>query len=420
MSRFDIIIVGAGISGLVCAQKLVSAGKKVLVLEAKSKPGGRILTHSTSPYTIELGAEFIHGAPRSIIERLRDSNIPFYDVHEEHLYVGKKSRPIDFWERLNAISKKATRFKKDKSVVQFMDDLKLSGDIKEIFKGFVEGFHAADPTKMSAKALDASNPEMDRDLEGCETFRITQGYQALVSSIYNDIQSKCEIHFNAVVDKISWQKNSVTISSSIGEYSAACAVITLPIGVLKNPGSIQWSPYPENLIKSLEAFEMGHVVRMAFQFQSRFWESLSERRFSFMHTDAKTYFPTWWTSLPVRSPILIGWQGGPKAKELSKLSEDQRADFALNSLSKITRKSLRFLHSQLVARYHHDWSNDPYCQGAYSYVSVDGMKRSETLKHPIEDTLFFAGEACGPHSSQGTVHGAIFSGEYSARRILKV
>lgn len=62
----DIVIVGAGMAGLLAARALAEAGRNVTVLEAGSRIGGRILTFREGQAVMELGAEFVHGTPPEI------------------------------------------------------------------------------------------------------------------------------------------------------------------------------------------------------------------------------------------------------------------------------------------------------------------------------------------------------------------
>jgi monoamine oxidase len=72
----------------------------------------------------------------------------------------------------------------------------------------------------------------------------------------------------------------------------------------------------------------------------------------------------------------------------------------------------------LEAAYFHDWQNDPFSRGAYSYGKVGADGAQQELSHPVEDTLFFAGEATDTTGHNGTVHGAIASGRRAAREIV--
>jgi monoamine oxidase len=72
----------------------------------------------------------------------------------------------------------------------------------------------------------------------------------------------------------------------------------------------------------------------------------------------------------------------------------------------------------LEAEYFHNWQSDPFSRGAYSYGKVGADGAQEALASPVENTLFFAGEATDIWGHNGTVHGAIASGVRAAREIL--
>jgi monoamine oxidase len=77
------------------------------------------------------------------------------------------------------------------------------------------------------------------------------------------------------------------------------------------------------------------------------------------------------------------------------------------------------LAAELQSWHAHNWSADPFSRGAYSYVKAGGMEAQERFGDPVEDTLYFAGEAVHAEGHWGTVHGAIASGDRAARLILK-
>jgi monoamine oxidase len=62
----------------------------------------------------------------------------------------------------------------------------------------------------------------------------------------------------------------------------------------------------------------------------------------------------------------------------------------------------------------HDWSRDPFARGAYSYLAVNGGDARARLAAPVDDTLFFAGEATASDGQGGTVNGALETGERAA------
>jgi monoamine oxidase len=72
------------------------------------------------------------------------------------------------------------------------------------------------------------------------------------------------------------------------------------------------------------------------------------------------------------------------------------------------------------SKYVHNWSKDPFARGAYSYAAVGGLEARRRLAEPIENTLYFAGEATNTQGYSGTVHGALASGRRAARHLLEM
>jgi monoamine oxidase len=98
------------------------------------------------------------------------------------------------------------------------------------------------------------------------------------------------------------------------------------------------------------------------------------------------------------------------------LSRTTILDRALESLKSLFGLPVAKLRGLLVDSHSHEWSADPYCRGAYSYVAVGGAHAPRELARPIAGTLYFAGEATEPDEN-GTVPGAIASGRRAARLI---
>ena len=137
-----------------------------------------------------------------------------------------------------------------------------------------------------------------------------------------------------------------------------------------------------------------------------------------MHAAAET-LPTWWTQFPLQAPVITGWAGGTRADKLSLESEDSLLDHALESLSHIFVTPKGFLEKSLEEFYTHNWHEDSFTAGAYSYIPVGGVEAQSELARPLDDTLFFAGEATNDQGHHATVHGAIATGFRAAREMLQ-
>jgi monoamine oxidase len=157
-------------------------------------------------------------------------------------------------------------------------------------------------------------------------------------------------------------------------------------------------------------------------FRDRFWVERRPGRLrgsrrldclTFLHTSDPDV-PVWWTAMPVRAPLLVGWAGGPAADRLSGEGHDAVLGLALRALARQLGISRRSLESGLVGWWTHDWRRDPFARGAYSYALVGGADAAAALARPVQRTLYFAGEAADPEGRTGTVHGAIASGRRAA------
>jgi monoamine oxidase len=149
-----------------------------------------------------------------------------------------------------------------------------------------------------------------------------------------------------------------------------------------------------------------------------FWADLHDERYRdaafFFANDAA--FPTFWTTLPVRSSVLVAWCAGSNATRLADKSDREIVTSVFDSLRAIFGRRDYAALLEHVAW--HDWQCDPLSCGAYSYVLSGGAGARRSLAEPIDDTLYFAGEACDTDGESATVGGALQSGLRAAQRLL--
>jgi monoamine oxidase len=417
---FDVLILGAGVAGLTAAQELSAAGLRVLLLEARDRVGGRIFTHHTAKYPVELGAEFAHGCPPQIFSLVEEEGLRLAEL-EWKIARRKDNRWTDGSETLESAERLMADMRAgqdDESFQELIDHTEASPEVKEQALGFVEGFHAADPRRVSVHSLIKSNAA-DEQIEGDRQFRFAEGYESLVKAISRRIHwDRCHLRLGTPVAEIHWDTKRVLCKTSAGdEAQAAQAIITVPLGVLK-AGGLRFTPALPQKEKALQKLEMGPVVRACLCFRGKFWESEPRLRdVSFMVTD-DPHFPAWWTSHPLPFPILTGWAAGKYALALGNLSSEQIIHRAIESLAQTFGMDIARLQGELESGFMHNWQADPFSRGAYSYALVGGSNAGAELGAAVDKTLFFAGEATDSSGHNGTVHGAIASGKRAAREVL--
>jgi monoamine oxidase len=429
----DVVVVGAGVAGLAAADALRHAGVRVLVLEARDRTGGRILTVRDPylPLPIELGAEFVHGSAPEVRDIVKESALSVMDIAGDRWQSvhGRLSAINDFWDRLDRVLGRADPHREpDRSLGEFLAEgpggHRFARD-RTLAREFVEGFHAAEVDRVSERSIaEGGNPGGDSEEQ--RIGRIIQGYDSVVSALEQHV--KRTIRLRWVVKRIERKKRSLLVVAADGKrrVRARAGIVTLPISLLKadvrRKGAIEFDPEVDAVRAAATGLEMGHVRRIAIVLDCPLDELLPDAkrerlfRLTFLHSSNEA-IPAWWTSYPLRSNLVVGWAGGRAALALAQPRIPIR-QAAIASLARTLG-----LDSRPVARHvrkvlSHDWSNDPFSLGAYSYALVGGAEAAKQLSRPVQSTLFFAGEAADAEGRNGTVHGAIGSGRRAARQVL--
>ncbi|HKW47995.1 MAG TPA: NAD(P)/FAD-dependent oxidoreductase [Gemmatimonadaceae bacterium] len=444
-SSVDVIIVGAGAAGLAAARVLRESGVEFAVLEARERIGGRIFTRHDSSLAvpIELGAEFVHGVAPELREIARDAALAILDNGGQRWQSnGHRWRRFDeFWPLLNEIMSRLDAHRDpDRSFEQFLNTRPGGTRLaraRALALQFVKGFHAADPARASERALAEGGSPGD-DVRERRIGRFAGGYESVAAWLSRDLGS--QITLGSVVTAIHWERGAVRVDArqsagdAISDLRARAAIVSVPIGVLQAPrgetGAIAFHPSLDKArtkADALRGMEMGAVTRLTLQLREAFWTS--ERfmrrtksqdldRLAFLQS-ADPDFPVWWTAYPVSAPMLIAWTGSTRARELASLDEDEVIDRAIGALGRQFRLAPREARRMVTAAWTHNWVNDPYSRGAYSYMVVGGSDSPAKLARPVHGTLFFAGEASDAEARTGTVHGAIASGRRAAKQALR-
>jgi monoamine oxidase len=405
----DILIIGAGVAGLAAARDLAEAGCRVTVLEARDRIGGRILTARDEQLAVpaELGAEFSHGRPPELWELFRNARIAACEVQGEHWYAEegklKVAKDLGFDSLFDSLFEEMRAYTHpDRSFARFLQE---TNHTSRWMTAYVEGFNAAFADQISVASLLQDEAAAEK-IEGDRSFRIIGGYDQVPYAL---LVPGVTVRYRTVVEEIRWREGHATVTASGEVFEASKVIVTVPLPLLRD-GNIRFLPEPEQIIAAARQLEMGQVMRVTFCFRERFWEQKAD--FSFLHSlDQKV--PTWWSTLPVYAPMLVGWAAGPK------FSPSLNVKDAVGSLSNLLGMSENAVESQIVTSCFHDWHADPFARGAYSYTPAGALGAHTVLAEPVERTLYFAGEHTDTEGHSGTVHGAIASGRRAARQVLR-
>jgi len=417
----DILVIGAGITGLTAARRLLESGHTVTVIEADNRIGGRIHTvQQKFSQFVELGAEFIHGKQPltfALIKEVRGRSVlrkgNHYSIINGDL---DKGELVD--EGWNKLMRELHKLQQDTDLASFLDTHFGSpeyNELRERVRRFAEGFDIADVNRVSAIALRNEWSNNDEDHQ----YHIAGGYQKLVNYLGKKVRVKGGVILTGSrVSEIQWRKGKVTAVIENGSsLEAERAIITVSLGILKG-GGIRFIPALPEHKEAFQHIGFGGVIKFLFEFKEPFWNELDSRSFkklSFLFSDAP--IPTWWTQRPDEFPLLTGWLGGPASIAASK-HLDELYDLGERSLCYLLKCSPIYLRSQLNHWHIANWNEDLNHFGAYSYPMVRTPEARKLLSTPVQDTLWFAGEALHDGESAGTVEAALASGEKVAVSIV--
>src|SRR5687768_13800072 len=232
MNTADIIIIGAGASGLMAAYQLSKAGKKVLVLEARDRAGGRIRTirDTTFMHAVDAGAEFIHGNLETTFDLLKEAQLQAQETGGKTWVCkrGTLKQGEDMIEDWDVLLSRLEKVDQDIPLAEFLNNYLGEPEFDELrdsVKSFAEGYDAANTTRASTLAMKEQWSNHDQ----WDQHRPEGGY----INVINYLAERCreattEIKLSAVVKEVKWTHGHVEVVTGNGEtYSADKLLITV-------------------------------------------------------------------------------------------------------------------------------------------------------------------------------------------------
>jgi monoamine oxidase len=428
----DVVVVGAGVAGLTAARALCHAGLDVRLLEARGRAGGRVWTvhDAVHPLPVELGAEFID-VPGEVWEIFCAAGGAAYrSVRGFWSVRDGRAQPVDFgraeavMERLSPPPQPDVTFA---ALLEGMHDVDPEG--RALALRYVEGFHAARADRVSVAWL-AQAEEGTAGGGGDVRWQPLGGYDRVPAALRAEVDAHGALRLNTVVHRIGWERGAVRVharsraGAELPPLRARAALVTVPLGVLQAPpdapGAIRFDPAPGEALRAARSLAVAHVVKVVFRFRGFPWERLKgldpEVEVKFFQPQGGR-FNAWWTPSPVRVPVITAWAGGTEAERMEAEGIDP-VHAALDELAAWLGVPRAEVEAELEEWHRHDWTADPFARGAYSYVPAGALDSQQALARPVDDTLFFAGEATCPEGMNSTVEGALLSGRRAADEII--
>ena len=409
---YDVIIIGAGISGLAAADYLIDDGNDVLVLEARDRIGGRIWSYSWNGVTIEEGANWIHtsiGNPLSELAERHGFSTYKTPLNSMVAYLNGKKIDNDVYDNLvnefwsyiitekdngqdEPLSKTVNKFKATRSFT--LDEKNI---LNYLANSEISNEYGTDLDNLSRDYFDIGEDYGEGELV------LPNGLQQIIDVLKDEV----EIRLNHVVTKIEYhENNNVIVHTKTKRFFSKKALVTVPLGVLKS-GDIEFSPpLPEKKQNAISQLGMGLLQKHWLLFDKVFWDedviwilSINEQNWECMN-----YTFT-------GKPILLCFTMGEYAKN----QETWHDSNITSDIMSILRDTYGQSISDPLDVHYTKWASDKFSYGSYSYTAVGNTPETYLeIRTPINNLIYFAGE----HTNENypaTIHGAYLSGLRAAR-----
>ena len=436
-SEKKVLIVGAGLAGLSCAYELKRAGFDVTLLEARTRPGGRVRTYR-DPFAdglyAEMGAEYVDSSDRNVRQfckefgftiltaklydgiylrgrRFAMSNfknnglkLPYDGVDPGKLFANERQylQPwLDMIEDINDLPEEVLALDK-LSIAQLMRKAKAPKDIVDLYTYTNATESTIRPDQVNALRVVLGHYRAAGFSEDTDEGRILGGNDQLPKRFAREVSDN--LYYRRTVKRISVSGTEAEVwfeeGGRLTSITSPRLVIALPFTVLRKT-QLQ-GDIPSDKMKCIRDLQYGHVMKVAMQFKKRFWDeagSLGQRIFTDTPLRRVYHFSI---DQPGPRGILLSFTSGDDARKLGQMKEAQRMETARETVNEIWSESDSHWESG-VSKY---WNEDPYTLGSYSSLGVGQGRTFRDLAARQEGIVHFAGE----HTSGGSMEGAIASG----------
>ena len=429
MEVFDTIVVGAGVAGLSAARLLVGEGRRVVVLEARDRVGGRVWTERSDGLVTDLGASWIHGVTdcpvAAAVEafgmpsvefsvggyqpdgrpiayyddqglRLSDGNARAFarDVHAVDAAledVIAASHPLASYRDVTEVALSALRWPEDRAQ-----------RVREYLEHRAEEQYGSWIEDLAAHGLD------DDSIDGDEVV-FPNGYDALPKRLAEGL----DIRLRHDVTRVYWSADGVEVMTSAGRFASDDVVVTVPVGVLKSGTLAIEPPLPEPIAGALSRLTMNAFEKVFMRFPTKFWDD-GVYAIRQLGPEGRRWHSWYDLTSMAGAPTLLTFAAGPAALETRDWSDDRVASSIMIQLRRLYGAQVQAPTHVIMTR----WQDDPYSRGSYAYMTVGASTQDhDALATPVGGVLHLAGEATWT-ADPATVPAAMYSGHRAAQNVV--
>lgn len=397
--KVDVVVVGAGISGLACADRLHAAGARVRVLEARDRVGGRIRSvrlPDAGPVR-ELGAQVVHGERNPLRAAFGEAALE-RDPHDRTARViqdggdhpmgvlaRRGNAPWSLEQRLVETAEE------DVPVTAWLGRQRLADADRRAAAEWFRQNWAGEPDVLSAGGVARARRG---DPVGPAEYAVREGFATLPERL----AAPLDVRLDHPVPEIAWRTGEI----EAGGVTAAAAVVTVPPHLV-DAGALRIDGLPAVKSAAARNLPAGDGLCLLATL-----DRVAERAMVAFDADGTGGFVNCFADRP---EILVVAKARAAHAVRAVAGDPAKLAARLAMLLPWTAGA-RVVRTEIA-----DWGRDPWSRGAFSYPRVGALWASRAWAEPVANTLFFAGEAtgCGPAS----VHGALSSGLRAAAEVLE-
>lgn len=419
----EVLVIGAGAAGIAAARRLGALGRRVLVLEAGARVGGRALTDHSLGAPLDLGASWLHEAEHNPLTPLAQAL--GFTLHDAGVQAGGRRRRDLL---LTATGTQATPEERlaweaaadafdaaaERAVAAGSPDRPLS---EVVPRGGPWDATAAHWLAAMINAAEAERTSLhDYVATGLGGWN-PQAKEGL-GTLLERLAAGLPIRLGAPVRRLAWGAAGVAAEGPGGALRAQAAIVTVSTGVLAAGGLGFDPPLPAPLRAAIAALPLGLLSKVAFRASPEAGR-LGLRDFARLgrQVAGSGDSPMSWMLWPFGRDHAVGFLGGERAWAMAREGPAAAEAAARAELA-------RYFGGEAVARAFPDpavvtrWGEDPLFLGAYSHAVPGGAGARALLRDaaPGEGRLRFAGEACHARYA-ATLGGAWASGEHAAEQV---
>ena len=448
LRRADVVVVGAGLAGLVAARDLRRAGKSVIVLEARGRVGGRCYSRSLGSGASDvanLGATFVGPTQRRILALAKELGIGIFPTYNTGRNVLFFNGTRDTYEgtippvsptalveaqvaitQLNEMSKSVpldAPWKAPRAAEwdgQTFETWKLANTVtadgRKLLDLGIQAVFSVEPRDVSLLFIlfyirsAGSLDELINTAGGAQESRIEGGAQRIAKELARRLGKK-RVVLKAPVRRILAKGRHVDVISDRGTFRAKQVVVAVPPAIA---GRIRYSPALPALRDQLtQRVPLGSVTKTFAVYDTAFWrdDGLTGQATSDTGPVKVTFDGSPRSGRP---GVLLGFVDGDDARVFNAKSHAERARLEMESYVKYFGPKAR----NARAVFDYPWDNDPVFRGAPIGFMPPGVLLSygEAIRSPA-GRIHWAGTETATVWN-GYMDGAVESGERVAREVL--